>query len=65
MLEKKEERTEVLNIRLTPIEKRELKALSDEFNIPKSEIARKGIRYISNQQAEKRNNNPKYNISLK
>lgn len=54
MLEKKEERTEVLNIRLTPIEKQKLKALSNEFNISFSAIAREGIRYISNRQARKR-----------
>ena len=39
----------------TKIESEKLKALSDEYNIPQSEIAREGIRYISNRQAKMKN----------
>ena len=55
MLERKDDKTERFTMRLTKIESEKLKALSEEYNIPQSEIAREGIRYISHRQAKLKN----------
>lgn len=55
MLERKEDKTESLMIRISKSEHKILRDMSTKFNLSKSEILRTGIRFLFASTIEKEN----------